>query len=120
MSGIADLLGAIRRGDARSVGDLLAAGPDLANARDEHANSPLLIATYTGKQDIVRLLLERGARASFFEACALGLLGDVRRHLPLVVGGQRLEVDLEELGQLDEQRRRQRPAVVLDEVEVAR
>ena len=81
MSGIADLLAAIRRRDAKSVGDLLAAGPDLANARDEHGNSPLLIATYTGQHDIARLLLERGARASFFEACALGLAADVRRHL---------------------------------------
>ena len=81
MSGIADVLGAIRRGDAKTVGDLLAAGPDLANARDERGNSPLLIATYTGKHDIVRLLLERGARASFFEACALGLTADVRREL---------------------------------------
>jgi len=81
VSGIADVLGAIRRGDAKTVGDLLAAGPDLANARDERGNSPLLIATYTGKHDIVRLLLERGARASFFEACALGLTADVRREL---------------------------------------
>ena len=89
MSGIADLLGAIRRGDAKTVGDLLAAAPDLANARDERGNSPLLIATYSGKHDIVRLLLERGARASFFEACTLGLLADVRRHLrdsPGIVG----------------------------------
>jgi len=81
VSGIADVLGAIRRGDAKTVGDLLAAGPDLANARDERGNSPLLIATYTGKHDIVRLLLERGAHASFFEACALGLTADVRREL---------------------------------------
>ena len=81
MSGIADVLGAIRRGDAKTVGDLLAARPDLANARDERGNSPLLIATYAGKHDIVRLLLERGARASFFEACALGLTADVRREL---------------------------------------
>jgi len=81
VSGIADLLGAVRRGDAKSVGDLLAAGPDLANARDERGNSPLLIATYTGKHDIVSLLLERGVRASFFEACALGLAADVRREL---------------------------------------
>ena len=89
MSGIADLLGAIRRGDAKSVGDLLAAGPELANARDERGNSPLLIATYTGKQDLVRMLLERGALPSFFEACAIGLVDDVRRHLrasPGVVG----------------------------------
>lgn len=81
MSGIADLLGAIRRGDAKSVGDLLVTGPTLANERDERGNSPLLIATYAGRHDIVQLLLERGARASFFEACALGLVGDVRRHL---------------------------------------
>ena len=81
MSGFADLLGAIRRGDARGVGDLLAASPDLANDRDERGNSPLLIATYTGKHDIVRLLLDRGARASFHEACALGLVEDVRRRL---------------------------------------
>ena len=81
MIGIADLLGAIRRGDAKSVGDLLAVGPELANARDDRANSPLLIATYTGKPDLVRMLLERGARPSFFEACAIGLVADVRRHL---------------------------------------
>jgi len=89
VSGIADLLGAIRRGDAKSVGDLLAISPDLANARDERGNSPLLIATYSGKQDIVSLLLERGARATFFEACALGLVADVRRQLreqPEIVG----------------------------------
>jgi len=89
VSGIADVLGAIRRGDAKTVGDLLATGPDLANARDERGNSPLLIATYTGKHDIVRLLLERGAHASFFEACALGLTADVRRELradPSLVG----------------------------------
>lgn len=89
MSGIADLLGAIRRGDAKSVGDLLAAEPALASARDERGNSPLLIATYAGKHDLVRLLLERGARASFFEACALGLVADVHRYLresPAMVG----------------------------------
>jgi len=89
MSRIDDLLGAIRRGDAKAADALLAANPDLANARDTGGNSPLLIATYAGKQDLVRLLLERGARPSFFEACALGLVADVRRHLrenPGVVG----------------------------------
>jgi ankyrin repeat protein len=89
VSGIADLLGAIRRGDAKSVGELLTAGPGLANERDERGNSPLLIATYTGQRDMVRLLLERGARPSFFEACALGLVAEVRRELranPGIVG----------------------------------
>jgi len=89
VSGIADLLGAIRRGDAKSVGGLLAASPELANARDERGNTPLLIATYTGKRDLARMLLEGGARPSFFEACAIGLVADVRGHLrenPGIVG----------------------------------
>jgi len=81
MSRIDELLGAIRRGDTKACGDLLAASLDLANARDENGDSPLLIATYTGRQDAVRLLLERGARPSLFEACALGLVADIRRHL---------------------------------------
>ena len=81
MSGLTELLGVIRRGDTKAVGDLLAAHPDLANARDEKGNSPVLMATYAGKQDIVRLLLDRGARPNFFEACALGLDADVRRQL---------------------------------------
>jgi len=87
--GIADLLGAIRRGDAKSVGELLAAVPELANTRDERGNTPLLIATYMGKRELVRMLLERGARPSFFEACAISRVADVRRHLresPGIVG----------------------------------
>jgi len=89
MSEIDQLLGAVRRGDTKAVGDRLAAHPTLANARDDQGNSPLLIATYTGREDVARLLLDRGARASFFEACALGLVGEVRRQLratPDVVG----------------------------------
>lgn len=39
------------------------------------------MATYTGKPDVVRLLLDRGARPSLFEACALGLETHVRREL---------------------------------------
>jgi ankyrin repeat protein len=81
MSGVTELLGVIRRGDTKAVEDLLAAHPDLANARDEKGNSPVLMATYAGKQDIVRLLLDRGARPNVFEACALGLDADVRQQL---------------------------------------
>src|SRR3989442_17210 len=81
MSGITELLGVIRRDDTKAVEDLPAERPDLANARDEKGNSPVLMATYAGKQDMVRLLLDRGARPNLFEACALGLDADVRRQL---------------------------------------
>ncbi|MGH7325761.1 MAG: ankyrin repeat domain-containing protein [Candidatus Rokuibacteriota bacterium] len=60
MNNITDLLGAIRCGDTKAAGDLLA-----ESARPE----------------LVRLLLERGARPNFLEGCALGLEPDVRRHL---------------------------------------
>jgi ankyrin repeat protein len=80
VSGTGELLAAIRRGDAKSVGDLLAADPDLVNASDEHGNSPLLIATYTGRHDIVGLLLERGARASFEGRGALEIAVKHGRH----------------------------------------
>jgi len=81
MNGIADLLAHVRRGNATAAAEILAANPELANARDDKGDSPVLVATYHGKQDLVRLLLDRGARPSFFEACALGLDADVRREL---------------------------------------
>jgi uncharacterized protein len=58
MSGVKELLAAIRRGELEGVADRLAANPEL-----------------------VRLLLDRGARPTFFEACALGLEAEVRRRL---------------------------------------
>jgi ankyrin repeat protein len=81
MNGIADLLAHIRRGNAAAAAEILTANPGLANARDDKGDSPVLVATYHGKPDLVRLLLDRGARPSFFEACALGLDTDVRREL---------------------------------------
>ena len=60
---------------------MLAAHPDLANARDAGGNSPLLMATYLGEPEIARVLVGHGARPSFFEACALGLESHVRREL---------------------------------------
>jgi ankyrin repeat protein len=83
MSDITELLGCVRRGDRPAVESLLAANPALANGRDDRGNSPLLVATYTGRQEIARVLLERGARPNFFghRAAAEALLdaaADVR------------------------------------------
>ena len=56
MNEVAELLGHIRRGNAAAAAQVLAASPDLANARDDKGDSPVLVATYHGKQDLVRLL----------------------------------------------------------------
>jgi ankyrin repeat protein len=54
MSGITDLPAIIRRGDVAALENMLAENPGLANARDDRGNSPLLIATYFGRHEMVR------------------------------------------------------------------
>jgi len=80
-TGTADLLAAIRADDLGEVERLLGQHPELASTRDERGDSPLLIAIYWHRPAIVRLLLDRAVRPSFFEACALGLDDEVHRHL---------------------------------------
>jgi hypothetical protein len=46
-------------------------------------------------------------------------LEQVRRHAGVVFGGQTLDVEGQDLAQLDEERGGDRPAVVLDQVQVA-
>jgi uncharacterized protein len=64
MIDVGPLIDAIRRGDTTSAGDLLAAHPDVVNSRDAQGNTPLLVATYGGRTEAVRLLLDRGADRS--------------------------------------------------------
>jgi uncharacterized protein len=79
---IADLVAVIRADDRGEFERLLDGNPELASARDERGgDSPLLIAIYWHRPAMVRLLLDRGVRPSFFEACALGLGDEVGRHL---------------------------------------
>ena len=74
------LTDAIQKGDAARVSELIEANPALLQAHDGPA-TPLLTAIYHGKNDIARLLVERGAPVSFPEACALGDLAQVERQL---------------------------------------
>ena len=69
-----NIFDAIRNGDSAAAAQLLDADPSLASARQNQI-SPLLFATYLGRADIVRLLLDRGAPVSFAEACAIGDAG---------------------------------------------
>ncbi len=74
-----ELTEAIQKGDAARVSELIDADPTLLQARE--GATPILTAIYHGKNDIARLLVERGAPVSFAEACALGDLGRVEQGL---------------------------------------
>jgi ankyrin repeat protein len=67
-----EILQAVKSGDLARVGQLLDADPSLASARGENGESLILLATYYGRPEVTRLLLERGARPDIFEACAAG------------------------------------------------
>ena len=68
---MSELTEAIQAGDASRVAAILEADPALASAT-ENGVTPLLLAIYHGKNDIARLLADRGAPLSVAEACALG------------------------------------------------
>jgi ankyrin repeat protein len=70
---------AIRKGDAALVNELIDADQALLRAPDNP--TPILTAIYHGKNDIARLLVDRGAPVSFAEACALGDLERVEQQL---------------------------------------
>ena len=67
-----ELFDAIRAGDVTRVRGLLAADPGLVNARNERGHSPVLIAQYHHKRDVVTVLLEAGPELDLFDACAVG------------------------------------------------
>ena len=55
------LIAAVRSGDTKATGKLLAASPELVNARDRAGSSPLHHAAGFGNLATMKLLLERGA-----------------------------------------------------------
>ncbi len=77
---MSELTDAIQQGDAARVTELIEADPGLLQSHDSPV-TPILTAIYHGKNDIARLLVERGAPVSFAEACALGDLEHVERQL---------------------------------------
>lgn len=73
-----EFIEAIKQGDLARVSSLLDAEPSLLNMRAESGASGVLLATYYGKPEIARLLLNRGAELQISEAAALGDLDRVR------------------------------------------
>lgn len=65
---IEQLFNAIRSNDTSVVLGLLDQNPDLANQRDVRGFSPLIMATYAGTEEMVKILLERGAEVNAQDA----------------------------------------------------
>jgi ankyrin repeat protein len=72
------LFESIRSGDIGSVQELLAHAPELVNARNERGISAVLMACYTGGNEIRDLLIAKGARLELHEAVAAGKLAQVK------------------------------------------
>ena len=68
---MSELFEAIKAGDATRIKSLLDNDARLLDAPVDNV-SPVLMALYQGKRDIAQLLIERGARLTFAEACAMG------------------------------------------------
>jgi ankyrin repeat protein len=79
--GQAALLNAIKAGDVAGVRTLLDGHPGLVEVADQNGDMPLLLAAYYHADEIVHLLLQRGAPMSVFEAAATGYADRVRRML---------------------------------------
>jgi ankyrin repeat protein len=78
MQKVEEFFAAVKSGAAQSVAELVDADATLLGA-EEGKVSAVLTAVYHRHPDIARLLVDRGARMGFFEACALGDLKAVRR-----------------------------------------
>jgi ankyrin repeat protein len=82
MADVEALAEAIRVDDVSAVDRLLAAEPQLASSRDRDGLTPVILARYWSKPDIVeRLLAIRGDNLDVFEATIAGRPDLVRAHL---------------------------------------
>jgi ankyrin repeat protein len=75
-SAAAEVMDAVKAGDADALRAVLERDPAAAHARAESGDSPLLTALYRGRRDLAELLLSGGRQPDTFEAAALG---DVQR-----------------------------------------
>jgi ankyrin repeat protein len=78
MSSSPDFFEAIKNGDRDLVVAFLNQDSSLASSSDDGGLSAVLTATYYGQSDIARLLVERGAPLTLFEAAATGQIQQVR------------------------------------------
>ena len=75
--GYSDIFAAIMADDAEVVENMLAANPELAIRHD--GQSPVLLATYRHRLDILKVLLRQRPELDIFEASGAGVLESVER-----------------------------------------
>ncbi len=67
-----EIFDVIRAGDQSRLKALLAAQPGLVNVRNDQGHSPVLIAQYHHKRDLVGVLLAAGPELDIFDAASVG------------------------------------------------
>ncbi len=67
-----EIFDVIRAGDRERLDALLAAQPGLVNVRNDQGHSPVLIAQYHHKHDLVAVLLAAGPDLDIFDASSVG------------------------------------------------
>jgi ankyrin repeat protein len=72
MEPAAEIFDVIRAGDKARLEALLAAHPKLVDVRNELGHSPVLIAQYHHKKDLVAVLLAAGPTLDVFDAASVG------------------------------------------------
>ncbi len=75
----AELFEAIRGGNPSTVKSLLDANPSLASAINDSGVSALLMSAYSGRKEILDLLLARDPKLELHDAAAVGHLARVRQ-----------------------------------------
>lgn len=75
------LFDAIKAGNVNEVRQLVQQNPALAQARDASGASPVLVAAYNMKPDVVNALLDLGAPIDIFEAAVLGKVDRIQEIL---------------------------------------
>ncbi|MGZ8867930.1 MAG: ankyrin repeat domain-containing protein [Thermoanaerobaculia bacterium] len=68
---MSEFFDAVKAGDKPTLERLLESDPALASGAEGGVSS-VLLALYNGKPDVARLLIDRGAKLSFHDACAAG------------------------------------------------
>lgn len=81
MAGETEFLEAVKQGETARVRQMLESSPALAGARADSGESAVLLSVYYGKDEVCRLLLERGAPLDAFEAAAAGVRDTVAARL---------------------------------------